>query len=425
VNDELLRFHGFVRPPFEKVADGRELLQPYSVSALIDDISVELYGGNFIVGVRGVRGIGKTCFAKLLAATLQARDFCTLQAEGAAAQPQHVQRRFGEAAGLTEARPDPARLLAMLQQEYSQKRLVLIIDDAEALSAAMFKYLWQMLELCRLQSIRLHLVLVGDIGVWPGLNAPGLAAMRRAAISRHMIPCLNEDEAADYLEHKLGFAGRALSDLITPNALAGLIAQSNGIPQRLNELTETALRQACDDHAPLVTARRLRGALGIAPPDVFERFRSLVPMPALAAAGSVIMLAGGLGLLSLLNAATVPPAAPRIADALPATPRVLAATLLQPEAPPAGPDFSTLAEVPPRTESAAPAQDGSQTAKPPSGRGLVLIATAGDNIANMYARVYRGLEPPPFTDVLAANADPIRPGSLVVFPEPPKGWEPK
>jgi hypothetical protein len=43
----------------------------------------------------------------------------------------------------------------------------------------------------------------------------------------------------------------------------------------------------------------------------------------------------------------------------------------------------------------------------------------------MYARVYRGLEPPPFTDVLAANADPIRPGSLVVFPEPPKGWEPK
>jgi type II secretory pathway predicted ATPase ExeA len=423
VNDELLRFHGFVRPPFENTADPRKLLQPYSVSALIDEISVELSSGNRIVGVRGVRGIGKTCFANLLAATLEARDFRALQAAGAAAQPQQMQRRFGEAAGLTEAKPDPARLLAMLQQEYSRKRLVLIVDDAEALSAAMFTYLWQVLELCRLQSIRLHLVLVGDIGAWPGLNAPGLGAMRRAAISRHMIPCLNEDEAADYLEHKLGFAGRALSDLITPNAVAELIAHSNGVPRRLNELTEAALRQAFEAQAPQITGRRLRGGFGFAPQTVIDRIQTLLPMPALAATASVLMLAGGLGLLSLLEAAPVPPGTARFAGQLPPTPRVLAATLLQPEEPPVGQDFTTLADIQPKTETIeppAPSQPGK-----PAGRGLVLVAAAGDNIANMYDRVYRGLEPPPFMDVVAANTGPIRQGTLVVFPEPPHGWEAK
>jgi hypothetical protein len=56
------------------------------------------------------------------------------------------------------------------------------------------------------------------------------------------------------------------------------------------------------------------------------------------------------------------------------------------------------------------------------GPGLVLVAGAGDDLATLYAKVYRGVKPPPYPTVIAANRMPVRPGALVIFPEPPEGW---
>lgn len=54
--------------------------------------------------------------------------------------------------------------------------------------------------------------------------------------------------------------------------------------------------------------------------------------------------------------------------------------------------------------------------------GLVLVARAGDTMPNLYAKVYRGVRPPPYADVAAANRLPLRPGAIVVFPRPQDGW---
>jgi len=53
---------------------------------------------------------------------------------------------------------------------------------------------------------------------------------------------------------------------------------------------------------------------------------------------------------------------------------------------------------------------------------MVLSATPGDSLRSLYARVYRGFSPPPFSVVRAANGATIKPGDLVVFPAPPHGW---
>ena len=54
--------------------------------------------------------------------------------------------------------------------------------------------------------------------------------------------------------------------------------------------------------------------------------------------------------------------------------------------------------------------------------GLVLVANAGDTMTALYAKVYRGVRPPAYADVVAANHMPVRPGALVVFPAPLDGW---
>lgn len=56
------------------------------------------------------------------------------------------------------------------------------------------------------------------------------------------------------------------------------------------------------------------------------------------------------------------------------------------------------------------------------GPGLVLVAGARDSMAKLYAKVYRGVTPPPYSEIRAANPRPMKPGTLVIFPEPPNGW---
>jgi general secretion pathway protein A len=241
--------------------------------------------------------------------------------------------------------------------------------------------------------------------------------MRRAAISRHMISCLTEAESAQYLDHKLSLAGRSLSDLMTRSAVRELVAESGCIPGHLNELAEVALARCYENRSSRITGRTVHGAIGVASArPVLERLGTLFPRPALAAMATVLLLAGCLDIVRTLyagpasrNAAVLQAETANHSEPSP-KPELFAATLLKPvDAPASEP------APPPKADSIAGAPR-------PGGRGLVLVAAAGDNIANMYDRVYQGLEPPPFLDVVAANAGPIRQGSLVVFPEPPHGW---
>lgn len=64
-------------------------------------------------------------------------------------------------------------------------------------------------------------------------------------------------------------------------------------------------------------------------------------------------------------------------------------------------------------------------AEPPAASvpGLLLIVRGGETLGDMYARVYRGVVPPPFEDVAAANPKHFRPGDVLTFPPPPGGWK--
>jgi hypothetical protein len=58
----------------------------------------------------------------------------------------------------------------------------------------------------------------------------------------------------------------------------------------------------------------------------------------------------------------------------------------------------------------------------PSAPGLLLKAKPGDTLETLYLRVYRGVTPPPFASVAALNPEHVRPGAILIFPEPVNGW---
>jgi hypothetical protein len=54
---------------------------------------------------------------------------------------------------------------------------------------------------------------------------------------------------------------------------------------------------------------------------------------------------------------------------------------------------------------------------------LLLIVRGGDTLGTLYEQVYRGVVPPAFEAVAAANPKHPRPGDVLTFPPPPGGWK--
>lgn len=138
--------------------------------------------------------------------------------------------------------------------------------------------------------------------------------------------------------------------------------------------------------------------------------------------------------LPTLQAATVPaaaaatPAMQPISASVP-NPALAQASAPQAVVPPAA--ASTLA-VAPKPASGAPQPTVipviAETAVAPVAAferrmpGLALVAQRGDTLERLYDDIYRDRRAPPFAEVRAANPRPLKPGTVIVFPEPAGGW---
>jgi hypothetical protein len=80
------------------------------------------------------------------------------------------------------------------------------------------------------------------------------------------------------------------------------------------------------------------------------------------------------------------------------------------------------ASVPPPTPPAVEAKPAAPDVE--GGPGLLLEAKSGETLQALYEQVYRGAKPPAFAAVAALNPQPVQPGDILTFPEPPSGWGP-
>ncbi len=63
-----------------------------------------------------------------------------------------------------------------------------------------------------------------------------------------------------------------------------------------------------------------------------------------------------------------------------------------------------------------------RTGRRMGGAGMILVAQRGDTLERLYRDLYRDRAAPPYSIIVATNPAPIKPGAIVVFPEPPGGW---
>ncbi|NYE62341.1 general secretion pathway protein A [Duganella sp. 1224] len=150
---------------------------------------------------------------------------------------------------------------AYLLESHAQGRNnVLIIDEAQNLSAEVLEQLRLLTNLETSERKLLQIILIGQPELRGMLARPELEQLAQRVIARYHLGSLSEAETGTYIEHRLAVAGAgAIAPF--PRKLMGLVhALTKGVPRRINLLCDRALLGAYVENQPQVTRTILKRA---------------------------------------------------------------------------------------------------------------------------------------------------------------------
>lgn len=131
----------------------------------------------------------------------------------------------------------------LLAQYANGKRTVLIIDEAQNMTAQMLEDLRMLSNVNNERDQLLQIILVGQPELLEILNRPELRQfVQRISVHCHLTP-LSEVETAAYIRHRLGVVG-GHGDLFDDVACAAVFFFTYGVPRLINLLCDQALMYA-------------------------------------------------------------------------------------------------------------------------------------------------------------------------------------
>ncbi|MFD2366180.1 AAA family ATPase [Pseudoduganella sp. GCM10020061] len=196
---------------------------------------------------------------------------------------------------------------------------VLVIDEAQNLSAGVLEQLRLLTNLETNERKLLQIILIGQPELRDMLARPELEQLAQRVIARYHLGPLTQAETAQYVQHRMAVAGFAGPVPFPPGVLALAHRLTGGVPRRINLLCDRALLGAYVENSAQVTPGILRRAareVFAHPGDAGLPRRLRWPLAAAAA-----LSVAALGAAAAWN---VIPAAPREAVAAPAAVRTAA-----------------------------------------------------------------------------------------------------
>ncbi len=139
------------------------------------------------------------------------------------------------------------------------KHNVLVIDEAQNLSAEVLEQLRLLTNLETNERKLLQVILIGQPELRTMLARPELEQLAQRVIARYHLGPLTEGETASYIAHRMAVAG-ATSTPFPRRLLARAHALARGVPRRINLLCDRALLGAYVENEREVTPRILARA---------------------------------------------------------------------------------------------------------------------------------------------------------------------
>ena len=239
-------FYGFREKPFHVTADPSFL---YPSRQHQEALAHLLYGIRERLGfllITGEVGTGKTTLCKAVLNELRgpARTALILQPT---LSPAQLLRAILRDLGQETARGSRGELLQaierfVIQQAESDHTCVVILDEAQGLSAASLEQVRLLSNVETQKAKLLQIVLIGQPELSQRLSADHrLRALDQRIAVRYHIQPLDEPEVSAYIQHRLRIAGAPAEVRFTDAATALIARSSGGVPRRINLLCDQAL----------------------------------------------------------------------------------------------------------------------------------------------------------------------------------------
>jgi general secretion pathway protein A len=148
----------------------------------------------------------------------------------------------------------------LLASHAQAKNNVLIIDEAQNLSAEVLEQLRLLTNLETSERKLLQIILIGQPELRTILARPELEQLAQRVIARYHLGSLSEAETSAYIEHRLAVAGAAAIAPFPRRLMALVHSLTKGVPRRINLLCDRALLGAYVENQPQVSRTILRRA---------------------------------------------------------------------------------------------------------------------------------------------------------------------
>jgi general secretion pathway protein A len=257
-------FFGLQEKPFSVTPDPRFLFLSQSYQEALGHLLYGIDERKGFIAITGEVGTGKTLLCRALLERLGPHVRTALIFNSCMSDLEllrSIAEDFGIPAADNTRKVLIDQLNAFLIQEFRDERnAVLIIDEAQNLAPEVLEQVRMLSNLETERGKLLQIILVGQPELRQQLARSDLRQLnQRIAIRYHLRP-FNQQETADYINHRLLVAGSPGGVKFSPRALACIYGYSQGIPRKINLLCDRALLSAYVQGSMMVDRRLVRQA---------------------------------------------------------------------------------------------------------------------------------------------------------------------
>jgi MSHA biogenesis protein MshM len=260
-----LRHFGLREPPFGITPDTHYFYACRSPQEALNTLLVAVGNGEGFIKITGEVGTGKTLLCRKFLATL-GEGWVTAYVPNPNLDPRSVLLVLAEELGLViEPTTEQYQIMraitrALLDRARAQMRVVLCMDEAQAMSQEALETVRLLTNLETEKRKLLQVVLFGQPELDRKLQSPSLRQLLQRITFQHRLAGLVADELKGYLAHRLSIAGYTREFPFTGAAVTAIHRASRGVPRLVNIIAHKALLVVYGEGGRRVRLRHVQAA---------------------------------------------------------------------------------------------------------------------------------------------------------------------
>ncbi|MFZ4537992.1 ExeA family protein [Propionivibrio sp.] len=260
-----LKYFGLTELPFGITPDTSFTYSVLCHQEALNTLLLALSQGEGFVKISGEVGTGKTLLCRRLLQTLD-NGWVTAYLHNPNLVPETLFLALAEELGIKDvAGLDQYHLVrrinhALLDFARVKKRVVVCIDEAQAMPVATLEALRLLSNLETEKRKLLHIVLFGQTELDEKLHRPEARQLLQRIAFHYRLGALKKSEIGNYVAHRLRVAGYRGDGLFTPAALRALYRASGGTPRLINILAHKSLMSVFGEGCQIAKVCHVRAA---------------------------------------------------------------------------------------------------------------------------------------------------------------------